>query len=140
MMIRTAEEIKNKIKDGFSTDVMGWFSIYDIMTALPFEEVVDELSLEFLQQRNAKEVWEEEVRLKTREDVIRVMKNYLEFAWDKANNERGLSADRSIHHYIAWAWLIDDELYEKIVEMYENNYYPYGKPILQYIEEWLKNN
>lgn len=96
------------------------------------------LTDEFLNKPNAKEIWEEG-RLKTRQDVVDRMKNYLDFAWEKANDERGLSADRSIQHYIAWAWLIDDQLYNKLVHMYETEYREYGKNILTYIEGWLNN-
>ena len=31
------------------------------------------------------------------------------FAWDKANNERNLSAGRSINHFEVWLWLLGDE-------------------------------
>lgn len=137
MIIRTTEEIKNKMKEGFSTDFFG-FGVQDIAEALLFEDIKEMLTDEFLNKPNAKEIWEEG-RVKTRQDVVNRMKNYLDFAWHKANSERGLSADRSIQHYIAWAWLIDDQLYNKLVDMYETEYGEYGKNILSYIEEWLNN-
>ena len=37
------------------------------------------------------------------------MKEYMEFAWEKANEFRGLSAMRSMHHYTAWTWLLGDD-------------------------------
>lgn len=137
MIIRTTEEIKNKLKEGFSTDFFG-FGVQDIAEALSFEDIKEMLTDEFLNNPNAKEIWEEG-RLETKQDVVNRMKNYLDFAWEKANDERGLSADRSIQHYIAWSWLIDDELYNKLVHMYETEYGYYGKNILSYIEEWINN-
>jgi len=137
MIIRTVEEIKNKIKEGFSTDFFG-FGVQDIAEALPFEDVKEMLTEEFLNKFNAKELWEKD-RLKTKDDVVNKMKDYLDFAWDKANSERGLSADRSIQHYIAWSWLIDDQLYNELVRMYKTEYRDYGKNILSYIEKWLNN-
>lgn len=110
----------------------------DIAEALPFEDVKEMLHEDFLSKSDVEELWEKD-RLKTRQDVVNKMKNYLDFAWEKANDERGLSADRSIQHYIAWSWLIDDELYNKLVHMYETEYGEYGKNILSYIEEWINN-
>lgn len=137
MIIRTIDEIKQKIEEGFKTDVFG-FGKHDIAEALPFEDVKDILLQEFLSRPDAKELWEKD-RLKTKEDVLRKMRDYLDFAWEKANNGRGLSADRSIQHYIAWSWLIDEELHNELIRMYLEEYDDYGKNILKYIENWLNN-
>ncbi len=45
-----------------------------------------------------------------RDSVITRMLDYMPFAWDKANNERGLSAGRSMDHYQSWVWLAGDDL------------------------------
>ena len=48
------------------------------------------------------------------------------FAWDKANNRRGLSSGRSIDHMRTWLWLDGkDDLAEQI-----EDYEYYGKPQL----------
>lgn len=65
----------------------------------------------------------------TREAVLEKMKDYLSFAWGKANGRRGLSANRSINHYEAWLWLLggDDAEFGRTLEgMYEY----YGKTCL----------
>lgn len=63
----------------------------------------------------------------TEEGVIGEMKSYMEFAWDKASNHRGLSAGRSVEKMRAWLWLLgNDELIEYAEEHYQN----YGAPIL----------
>ncbi len=69
-----------------------------------------------------------------RESILKEMHDYMEFAWGKANDERGLSASRSVSHYIAWTWLAGDrELSAWVGD--SNNYEFYGKPILEKICE-----
>lgn len=138
MIIRTAEEIKNKIKEGFFENNPLDFGVYDIIYALCFEEAEPYLTKDFLNNPDAKDLWEKE-RLKTKDDVLNKMKDYLNFAYDKANNKRGISANISIQHYIAWAWLINNQFYNELMNMYETEYRDYGKNILSYIEKWLNN-
>lgn len=66
----------------------------------------------------------------TRKNIIKVMKDYISFAWEKANDKRGISANRSIEHFKGWLWLLGDE---EVVEYLKANYTPYGKPGLAYI-------
>ena len=57
----------------------------------------------------------------------------MEFAKKKAENERGISASRSIAHYIAWLWLANDnDLWNEI-----DDYYDYGIPQLKIICNYL---
>lgn len=133
MIIRTTDEILKKINEGFKNDIFG-FGVSDIIEALPFEHAKKFYTDEFLNKPDAKEIHEKE-QLKTKDDVLKRMKDYLEFAYRKAENQRGLSADRSIQHYIAWAWLIDDEFYKWLENEYETNYHSYGIHILQEIEK-----
>lgn len=59
--------------------------------------------------------------------------HYMDFAWDKANGCRGISANRSIMHLIAWLWMAgEDELCRELErDLYENDAYCYyGKPQL----------
>ena len=66
------------------------------------------------------------------------MIDYMEFAFDKAHDERGISANRSINHMIAWSWLSgDDELNQAIEHEYETNYHSYSLEILRMICEKL---
>jgi hypothetical protein len=53
------------------------------------------------------------------------------FAWEKANDCRGLSANRSIEHMTAWLWMLGDDLADKMDGLYEY----YGKPCLRAICE-----
>ena len=44
-----------------------------------------------------------------RESLLKTMLGYMPFAWEKANSYRGLSALRSMSHYMAWTWLAGDD-------------------------------
>lgn len=129
--MKSLEEIKAKMESGFEHDFFG-YGPDDLKYALPYEDVKKDLAGVIL-----KSDWEDKHRLSTDEKVKAKMLEYLPFAWIKAHGERSLSADRSIHHFIAWAWLIDDELCEKLINMYNTDYAPYGKPILTYLSELL---
>lgn len=77
-----------------------------------------------------------EVKPWSRDAVIAEMKDYLAFAFGKANDCRGLSANRSISHYLAWTWLSGDrEFSAEILRHYTEDYQFYGKLILRKIAE-----
>lgn len=61
------------------------------------------------------------------------MIEYMPFAWEKANNCRGLSAGRSLAHYTAWLWLDGDNEIWPTLEDYEY----YGKDKLVEICNYL---
>ena len=67
----------------------------------------------------------------TREAVVAKILEYMPFAWEKANGERGISAGRSMLKMSAWLWLIGEEGID--CEDYDN----YGKPQLRAICELL---
>ena len=64
--------------------------------------------------------------------VVERLKGYMPFAWDKANNCRGLSALRSLSHMRAWVWLLGEDAVADILGHY---YDRYGKPHLAAICE-----
>jgi hypothetical protein len=73
---------------------------------------------------------EGERRPYTREAVLECMRTYMTFAWEKAHDERGISAGRSIEKFEVWVWMLGD--YEQIDW---RKYAMYGKPILRQICE-----
>jgi len=102
---------------GFETD--------EYKECLDFEHVK-----EYLKDGVTPEKWNEVIETRDMHDV---MKDYMPFAFEKARDERGISASRSISHYIAWLWLADDnELWKTIEE-----YHDYGIPQLTQICEYL---
>lgn len=68
----------------------------------------------------------------TDEDVLDEMKEYMAFAWGKAEGHRGISANRSVQKMQAYAWLLGryDEVDWEGIE-----YTPYGAPILKAVCE-----
>lgn len=122
--MRTQEEIVERIKErqrhdklGFEVDMYYGFLGYNY-------------AKEFLKDGVTKEDWDEHIE--TRE-IHNIMKEYMEFAKKKAENERGISASRSIAHYIAWLWLANDnDLWNEI-----DDYYDYGIPQLKTICNYL---
>lgn len=65
-----------------------------------------------------------------RETVLDRMREYMDFAWEKALDERGISASRSIHRYQAWCYALGE--YDDIDwDAYDS----YGKPILRQLCE-----
>jgi hypothetical protein len=75
----------------------------------------------------------EEQLLALRSDPLKEALDYLPFAWEKANNCRGLSAGRSIDHLKAWLWLAGYDVDDDFDQRYEY----YGKPCLVTASELL---
>ena len=67
----------------------------------------------------------------TEEEIKKEASEYMPFAWEKANGCRGISAGRSIAHYIAWLWLLGEDFDD--MEDYEF----YGKPQLIRVCEYF---
>jgi hypothetical protein len=117
--MRTDEEILDRINEVKSRDFLG-FETMDLISVLPFEHAKQYLSPEVTEGE-----WQPEPR--DRDSVIARMLDYMPFAWDKANNFRGISAGRSMCHYNSWIWLAGDDLGD--MTDYEN----YGKDNLERI-------
>jgi len=60
------------------------------------------------------------------------MDSYMPFALSKAREHRGLSSMRTIWHYRAWLFLLDDDDGVAFAED-ESNYANYGVPILLWV-------
>ena len=115
--MRTNEEILARYLDR-SEDVLGWAS-GDLLAMLPYEVAKPHLKEDVTEAR-----WAEVQKPNTREAILAQLKNYMPFAWGKANDMRGLSANRSIDHMRNWVWLLGDEFPDHI------EYEHYGKEIL----------
>ena len=110
---RTNEEILQRINALRESDFFG-FQTGDLIARLPFED-----AKQYLKPEVSADEWKEAPR--DRESLLREMSEYMEFAWGKANDGRGISAARSMAHYAAWVWLAGDDLGDL------NNYSYYGK-------------
>lgn len=104
------------------------FRMPDLLPHLPFE-----LAKPFVKDEVTAEKWQEITsdRPTTREAAVKQLVEYLPFAWDKANNCRGISAGRSIQHFQAWLFLLGE--YRVVAEL--DDYDLYGKPQLRAISE-----
>ncbi len=124
--MRTQEEIMdrfNKVDDLFGTQKD------DLIEYLQFENAKQYLKPEYVQKVEAgEETWE------VRTDAKAAILGYLDFAYGKAEDERGLSAGRSMLHFRSWIWLDDPEFYDQIVFDIDN-YTNYGMSVLNKISK-----
>lgn len=125
--MRTVEEILKQYEIAKKEDLLGLAS-GDFLLALPFVDaantgmLADDVTVEDWEQPpSTPEAW--------REYFIQKIKEYMPFAWEKANNKRGLSASRSIMHMKNWCWLLGDLEALKIIQ--ETEYEFYGKSTLE---------
>ncbi len=125
--MRKQSEILEKIAEFEADEWADWIGTKrtDLIKALEYENAKP-----FLEEGVTEEDWKPTL---TDGSVRDEMKDYMEFAWDKANNERGLSAGRSLEHYWAWFWLLGEDKKCSEIEEYEF----YGKDHLRMICEFL---
>lgn len=122
-MTRTAAEIKARIEEVETRDWLG-VERQDLLAVLSYEEVKP-----WLRDDVTEEQWEPSPR--DAETIEQRMLDYMDFAWEKANDCRGISAGRSLSHYAAWLWLLGwDDAAEQIMR-----YDHYGKSRLRAICE-----
>jgi hypothetical protein len=124
-MMKTQDEIVTEVGNTINTDLFG-FRIGNLLQFLSFEK-----ARKFLKDEATEEQWKEHPL--TREAVIAEIRDYMPFAWQKANSCRGLSAMRSISHMQAWLWLLGADQAAETIE----DYSCYGKPQLRSICEKL---
>lgn len=103
VVTRTQEEILDRIKKRRGHDFFG-FEWLNYIQCLSFQN-----AKEFLKD----EVTSDEWHIQTMEEVKVRAVEYMSFAWEKANSFRGISASRSISHYIAWMWLLGNNNTER---------------------------
>lgn len=126
--IPTQEEIRQRFLERKEKDLLG-FEVYEYLDYCGFDWVKENVGF------NEKTEFTEEMKADfskpiDRESIINKMKDYMSFAFEKANNHRGISASRSIMHYVAWTWLAGDRDFSNEID---RDYYDYGKSILREI-------
>ncbi len=121
--MRTQEEIVLRIKEREASDFFG-FEVGDLISCLTFE-----YAQPWLKETAKADEWKQESAEDA--DVLARLKDYMKFAWDKANNCRGLSAGRSLNHMEAWLWLLGEKDAADALDEYDR----YGKPQLAAICE-----
>ena len=116
--MRTQKEIIEKIKEWQRKDLLG-FKISELLPYLSFEN-----AKEFLKPDCTEKDWGKVIQ-PSRRNIKNKMIKYMPFAWRKANDCRGISAGRSMSHYVAWFWLLGDKEYDEFKDI--ENYEYYGK-------------
>ncbi len=123
-MKRTQEEILQRFET--ADDFFGTQRV-DLVSFMTFENAKKFLNDDFvLKVESGEEKWEPSPDAKTK------IVEYLPFAYDKAEGQRGLSAARSLLHFKTWIWLDDPDFYDEIISEMED-YYGYGIPVLDKI-------
>ena len=122
--MRTDEQIVEKVKAENDRNMFVDFS-GDLLLTLPFD-----VAKPFLRDGVTRDEWGPPLD-RSPPAVIKRITEYMPFAWDKANNGRGLSALRSIDHMRAWLWLLGEEEASSAIRNYDS----YGKPQLAAICE-----
>ncbi len=118
MTIKTQQQIVNRINAIKKDDFFGW-QTGDLIGYLDFEHAKP-----FLKDDATAEQWEDAREKRSPKERI---DDYMEFAWDKANNCRGISAGRSLEHMKAWVWLDGGN---DLLDILSQDYDHYGKPHL----------
>lgn len=124
--MRTQEEIMERFEK--ADDLFGTQK-GDLIDYMTFENAKPYLQEEYVAKvENGEEKWE----MKT--DPKKEILEYLDFAYDKAEGERGLSAGRSMLHFRTWIWLDDESFYNEVINLIDN-YTNYGIPALNRISK-----
>lgn len=123
MTKRTQEEIVARINERKEQDMLG-FEWHEYLECLDYEHAKP-----MMRDGVTPEQWPA-----TTFDPRRAIIDYLPFAFEKAHNERSISAGRSVSHIVAWTWLDgEDELSAWCAD--DNNYYGYGLDILRKVAQ-----
>ncbi len=111
--MKTQQEIADRIAERRERDILG-FETGELIPFLDYSH-----ARPFLKEGVTEPEWAESQTTLTVESVRQQMVDYMEFAWSKANNFRGISASRSLQHYQAWLWLLGEEALASDLEDYE---------------------
>lgn len=126
--MRTQAEILQRIKEAEKRDMFGfeWQEYLGALTKESLETLRGTLLKADAKLDDIKQTFESD-------DAIRKQAiEYMPFAWEKANNGRGISAARSLMHYKAWLWLLGQDWIDE-----HDEYQFYGKDNLVRICKFL---
>ena len=125
-LFRSHTEIVDRIKSVKEKDWLG-IQVNDLLEYLPFSE-----AKQFLTETATAEDWDIYPKESNYSSIVQKIHDYMPFAWNKANDCKGLSAGRSLDHMKSWLWLIRRDL--AVIQL-EGGHSMYGKPHLRAICE-----
>lgn len=127
--MRTQEQIVQRLDRILKTNILAGEVVNDLLEHLEFIH-----AKKYLKDGITETEWKECYIPITPENILKELRDYLPFAFTKAEDQRGISAERSIMHMQNWLWLLEDQpLYDFACN--EENYPDYGMPILVKIKE-----
>ena len=124
--MRTQQEILQRFQE--VEDFLGIQKV-DLIAYLEFE-----FAKPYLREETIKKIESGEEKWEVFTDPKKEILGYLDFAYEKAENQRGISAARSMLHFRTWIWLDDEEFYNKVIGLIDN-YTNYGIPALDMISQ-----
>lgn len=127
--MRTQEELVARVKKRIGEDTFG----FEVDSYLPFLEYVH--AKPYIENGVTEADWDK-IKLDPA-NVRQTMKDYLPFAWEKANDKRGLSAGRSMSRYVAWLWIDNTPQAQALIDSDLENYCDYGMSNLEKIGQLL---
>ena len=128
LKLRSQKEVSDHISDVVESDYFG-FSTEVLIDYLDFNEAKKHLTDEYVKQIESGEKVYGRATITTIEECAQDFLDYMNFAWGKAEAERGISASRSISKLSAWLWLMNREDLVNVIED-DNLFNPYGSPVL----------
>ena len=94
--MRSPEQIFQKIQELNMKDHFG-FQREVMLGTLPFE-----FAKPLLKEGTTAEMWDDARNLGNDHNIIEEMREYMIFGWEKAQNERGVSATRTVCKMMGW--------------------------------------
>lgn len=119
---RTQDEILARANEARDRDPLLGTEAADLAAALDREHLAQ---LSWIDHDQVDDLPDEDIAVNTPEVAHANAVSYMEFALEKANNGRGISAWRSLCHYAAWLWLcLEDADWEQFADW--EDYEDYG--------------
>lgn len=114
------EEVLNNYKDyeTFMEDRFGR-RLCDFLTSDQAKQIGFEIKEEYIEKHN------NNVKEWTRENILNQLKKDVEFGWEKACDERGISSSLMFDVVMSWNKVLE----EGLEDFDEDNYAMYGKPL-----------
>lgn len=127
LSIRPHDEIVEKYKDVKAEESFFDFRPEVLIQFLTFESAKPFFKPEYVAEVEAGT--KEWTYVDTIEEAAQDFLDYMNFAWGKAEDERGISASRSIQKLSMWLWIMGREDLADIIHK-DSLYNPYGAPAL----------
>lgn len=120
-MKKIDDVIKNY--DKYETYVEDRFGIrfIEFLTSEQAKEIGFEIKEKFVNEHN------KNIKKWNRENILEQLKKDVEFGWEKACDERGISSSLMYHVVLSWNKILE----EGLEDWDEDNYAMYGKPLFK---------